>query len=94
MAQKSQAMGFLGGKRGATTAPSVEKPTATTASSAHCSKTGMLRYASRLRTNNSNPSAVSTKETAHIYQASHPASLWLSKVASWRKVGDRSTLNE
>jgi hypothetical protein len=35
-------MGLSGGKRGATMAPSVEKPTAITASSAHSSKIGTV----------------------------------------------------
>jgi hypothetical protein len=70
-------MGFLGGKRGATMAPSVEKPTAITASSAHCAKTGTPGRASRLRTNRSSPPAARAKETAHMYQDSQAASLGL-----------------
>src|ERR687896_2417843 len=74
-AQNSQPMGFLAGKRGATTAPRVEKPTAMTASSAHSSKTGAPGSASRLRTNRSSPVAARAKETAHKDHESHAAPL-------------------
>jgi hypothetical protein len=40
MEQKSQPMGLREGKRGATTAPTAEKLTATTASSTHSPNTG------------------------------------------------------
>ena len=58
-------------------APSVEKPTAMTASSAHCAKRGMPGRASRLMTNKSSPAVASVKETAHMYHDSQTASLGL-----------------
>jgi hypothetical protein len=78
-------MAFFGGKRGATTAPSVEKPTAMTASSAHCSKSGTPGRASRLMTNNSSPAAARTRDTAHEVQASQVAARALNQPAarSW-----------
>src|SRR5215218_1258854 len=81
-------MGFWGGKRGATMAPSVEKPTAITASSAHSSKTGTPGSAARLRTNRSSPAAASATETAHMYHDSHAASLGLLPLLS-RRVSNR-----
>src|ERR687894_3110715 len=74
-AQNSQPLGLRAGKRGATRAPSPEKPTATTASSAHSSTTGAPGSASRLRTNRSSPVAARAKETAHKDHESHAASL-------------------
>src|SRR5215217_2473576 len=94
MVQKSQPMGFLAGKRGATMAPSVEKPTATTASSAHCSKTGAPGSATRLRARRNSPSAARARETAHMYQASQAAPLELIPAASCRKRDDRLAFDE
>src|SRR5215211_1493085 len=84
MAQKSQPMGFLAGKRGATMAPSIEKPTATTVSSAHCSKTG-TPGCSRLTSRRTSPRPAKAKERKHMYQASQTASRGLSTAASLRK---------
>src|SRR3954467_8585078 len=69
-------MGLREGKRGATMAPTVEKPTAITEFSTHSSNTGTPRCA-WLKASNRMPSAVSAKETAHVYQASQVASLRL-----------------
>src|SRR5829696_7756545 len=94
MAQKSQPMGFLAGKRGATMAPSVEKPTATKASSAHCSKTGRPGSATRLRARRNSPSAARARETAHMYQASQAAPLELIPAASYCKMDNRLAFDE
>src|SRR5215211_516105 len=94
MAQKSQPMEFLAGKRGATMAPSAEKPTATTASSAHCSKTGAPGSATRLQTSRNSPSAARARETAHMYQASQAASLELIPAASYCKMDNRLAFDE
>jgi hypothetical protein len=71
-------------------APSVEKPTAITASSAHSSKTGTLARASLLRTNRSNPTVASAKETAHTLHESQAALFGLlpplSRAVSNRRV--------
>src|SRR5918997_1317450 len=94
MAQKSQPMGFLTGKRGATMAPSVEKLTATTASSAHWSKTGAPGSATRLQTRRNSPSAAKSRESAHMYQASQVASLERIPAASYCRMDNRLAFAE
>ena len=73
MAQKSQPMGLLEGKRWATTAPTAEKPTAITASSTQCEKTGTPGGSSRPRAARTNPSAASARPRALADRAAHAA---------------------
>src|SRR5215218_9804228 len=81
-------MELLWGKRGATAAPSVEKPTAITASSAHWAKTGTPGRACWLRTNRSSPAAARARETAHMHHDSQAALLGLLPLR-WRPRSNR-----